>query len=75
MSDDAGNLPRIEDRLGVETFHWFVVHRKNGYHPINVRGQFVQAEKDGTISVIDLPSAKVVNTFKAGTGIETLAYY
>src|SRR5579872_5672239 len=30
---------------------------------------------DGTISVIDLPSGKVANTFKAGTGIETLAYY
>ena len=30
---------------------------------------------DGTISVIDLPSGKVVKTFKAGTGIETLAYY
>jgi YVTN family beta-propeller protein len=30
---------------------------------------------DGTISVIDLPGAKVVNTFRAGTGIETLAYY
>jgi len=30
---------------------------------------------DGTISVIDLPGAKVVNTFKAGTGIETLSYY
>ena len=30
---------------------------------------------DGTISVIDVPGAKVVNTFKAGTGIETLSYY
>jgi len=30
---------------------------------------------DGTITVIDLPSGKVVNTFKAGTGIETLSYY
>jgi YVTN family beta-propeller protein len=30
---------------------------------------------DGTISVIDLPGGKVVSTFKAGTGIETLAYY
>lgn len=30
---------------------------------------------DGTISVIDLPNAKVVNTFKAGTGIETLSFY
>jgi YVTN family beta-propeller protein len=30
---------------------------------------------DGTISVIDLASSKVINTFKAGTGIETLSYY
>jgi YVTN family beta-propeller protein len=30
---------------------------------------------DGTISVIDVPEGKVVKTFKAGTGIETLAYY
>ncbi|HEY2844713.1 MAG TPA: YncE family protein [Bryobacteraceae bacterium] len=30
---------------------------------------------DGTISVIDLPGSKVVKTFKAGTGIETLSYY
>lgn len=30
---------------------------------------------DGTISVIDLTSSKVINTFKAGTGIETLSYY
>jgi YVTN family beta-propeller protein len=30
---------------------------------------------DGTVSVIDLKEAKVVNTFKAGTGIETLSYF
>jgi DNA-binding beta-propeller fold protein YncE len=30
---------------------------------------------DGTISVIDVGSGKVVKTFQAGTGIETLAYY
>jgi YVTN family beta-propeller protein len=30
---------------------------------------------DGTISVIDLGGGKVANTFRAGTGIETLAYY
>jgi len=30
---------------------------------------------DGTISVIDLTTSKVVSTFKAGTGIETLSYY
>lgn len=30
---------------------------------------------DGTVSVVDLKQAKVVDTFKAGSGIETLAYY
>jgi YVTN family beta-propeller protein len=30
---------------------------------------------DGTISVIDLKKNEVVQTFKAGSGIETLAYY
>jgi YVTN family beta-propeller protein len=30
---------------------------------------------DGTISVIDVAKSQVVRTFKAGTGIETLAYY
>jgi YVTN family beta-propeller protein len=30
---------------------------------------------DGTISVIDLTTNRVVKTFTAGTGIETLAYY
>lgn len=30
---------------------------------------------DGTVSVLDLASATVTRTFKAGTGIETLTYY
>ena len=30
---------------------------------------------DGTVSVLDIASAKVTKTFKAGTGIETLTYY
>jgi YVTN family beta-propeller protein len=30
---------------------------------------------DGTVSVIDIAAAAVTRTFKAGTGIETLAYY
>jgi YVTN family beta-propeller protein len=30
---------------------------------------------DGTVTVIDLKASKVVDTFKAGTGIETLSYY
>jgi YVTN family beta-propeller protein len=30
---------------------------------------------DGTISVIDLAESKLVDTLKAGTGIETLSFY
>jgi YVTN family beta-propeller protein len=30
---------------------------------------------DGTVSALDLSTAKVTTTFKAGTGIETLTYY
>jgi len=30
---------------------------------------------DGTVSVLDLATARVTRTFKAGTGIETLGYY
>ena len=30
---------------------------------------------DGSVSVIDLQKMETVNTFKAGTGIETLTYY
>jgi YVTN family beta-propeller protein len=30
---------------------------------------------DGTVSVLDLASAAVTQTFKAGTGIETLTYF
>ena len=30
---------------------------------------------DGTVSVVDLATARVTRTFKAGTGIETLGYY
>lgn len=30
---------------------------------------------DGTVSVVDIASAKVTKTFEAGTGIETLTYY
>jgi YVTN family beta-propeller protein len=30
---------------------------------------------DGSVSVVDIKGWKVVNTFHAGTGIETLTYY
>ena len=30
---------------------------------------------DGTVSAVDIATATVTKTFKAGTGIETLTYY
>jgi DNA-binding beta-propeller fold protein YncE len=30
---------------------------------------------DGTVSVVELKEGKIVSTFKAGSGIETLSYY
>jgi YVTN family beta-propeller protein len=39
------------------------------------RTALVANHGDGTVSVTDLKEAKVVNTFKAGTGIETLSYF
>jgi YVTN family beta-propeller protein len=30
---------------------------------------------DGTVSVIDLAQGKVVSSFTAGSGVESLAYY
>lgn len=39
------------------------------------RTALVSNHGDGTISVIDLEADRVVRTFPAGTGIETLSYY
>jgi YVTN family beta-propeller protein len=39
------------------------------------RTALVSNHGDGTISVIDLGERRVVRTFSAGTGIETLSYY
>jgi YVTN family beta-propeller protein len=39
------------------------------------RTALVANHGDGTVSVIDLQSAKVTSTFKGGTGIETLTYF
>jgi len=39
------------------------------------KSALVSNHGDGTISVIDLAEAKVVQTFAAGTGIETLSFY
>jgi hypothetical protein len=42
---------RVVARIGPETFHWFIVRRKNDY-PVHVCGQYVRAERDGSIAVI-----------------------
>jgi YVTN family beta-propeller protein len=39
------------------------------------RTALVANHGDGTVSVIDLKASRVVNTFAAGTGIESLSYY
>lgn len=39
------------------------------------RTALVANHGDGTVSVVDLDEPRVVSTFKAGGGIETLAYY
>ena len=39
------------------------------------RTALVANDGDGTVTVIDLDQMKVVSSFKAGTGIETAAYY
>ena len=40
-------------------------------------GKFVLVANhgDGTVSVVDLQKAQTASSFKAGTGIETLAFY
>jgi YVTN family beta-propeller protein len=43
--------------------------------PADSKTALVSNHGDGTISVIDLKDGKIVNTFTAGTGIETLSYY
>jgi DNA-binding beta-propeller fold protein YncE len=39
------------------------------------RTALVANDGDGTVTVVDLQRGAVTNTFKGGTGIETLSYY
>jgi YVTN family beta-propeller protein len=86
-SPDGLKLMTCDDQLGLAN----VISTKNLHGPQQVltvgktpfgiafsadsKTALVSNHGDGTISVIDLANSKVVNTFKAGTGIETLSYY
>jgi YVTN family beta-propeller protein len=86
-SPDGLKLMTCDDQLGLAN----VFCTKNLHGPLQVvtvgrtpfgiafsadsKTALVSNHGDGTISVIDLANSKVVNTFKAGTGIETLSYY
>jgi len=66
---DAKNLHAPQKTLPVGQQAFGIAFSADG------RTALVSNHGDGTISVIDLTKNQVVQTFKAGTGIETLAYY
>jgi len=57
--------------------HFLTVGRNPMGFAISADGNtaLVANHGDGTVSVVDLKEPRVVKTFTAGTGIETLAYY
>src|SRR5581483_6497306 len=86
-SPDGSKLVTCDDQQGlaniIETAN---LHGKQQVVPVgktpfgiafaaDSKTALVSNHGDGTISVIDLDSRKVRKTFKAGTGIETLAFY
>jgi YVTN family beta-propeller protein len=66
---DARNLHAPQKTLTVGQQAFGIAFSADG------KTALVSNHGDGTISVIDLTKNQVVQTFKAGTGIETLAYY
>jgi YVTN family beta-propeller protein len=66
---DARNLHASQKTLTVGSQAFGIAYSADG------KTVLVSNHGDGTISVIDLTKNQVVQTFKAGTGIETLAYY
>jgi YVTN family beta-propeller protein len=66
---DARNLHAPQKTLAVGPQAFGIAFSADG------KTALVSNHGDGTISVIDLVKNQVVQTFKAGTGIETLAYY
>jgi YVTN family beta-propeller protein len=66
---DASNLKGLQRVLKVGASPMGI-----GFSPDGTTA-LVANHGDGTVSVLDLATARVTRTFKAGTGIETLAYY
>jgi len=66
---DASNLKGLQRVLKVGAFPMGIGFSADGTTAV------VANHGDGTVSVLDLSTARVTRTFKAGTGIETLGYY
>ena len=66
---DAGNLHAPQRTLKVGSSPMGIGFSANGNTAL------IANHGDGTVSVLDIATATVTKTFKAGTGIETLTYY
>jgi len=66
---DASNLKGLQRVLKVGAFPMGIGFSADGTTAL------VANHGDGTVSVLDLATARINRTFKAGTGIETLGYY
>jgi len=66
---DAGNLHSPQKTLTVGPQAFGIAFNADG------KTVLVSNHGDGTISVLDLATNQVQRSFKAGTGIETLAYF
>jgi YVTN family beta-propeller protein len=66
---DARNLHAAQRSVTVGAFPMGIAFAPDGETAL------VANHGDGTISVLDLASATVTKTFKAGSGIETLTFY
>ena len=66
---DAANLRAPQRRLTVGASPMGIGFSADG------KTALVANHGDGTVSVVDIATATVTKTFKAGTGIETLTYY
>jgi DNA-binding beta-propeller fold protein YncE len=66
---DGRNLAKMQSVLDVGRQPFGIAYAPDGDTVL------VSNHGDGTISVVSLEAGKVVRTFEAGTGIETLSYY
>jgi YVTN family beta-propeller protein len=66
---DAANLRAPQRTLKVGASPMGIAFSADG------KTALVANHGDGTVSVVDLATASITKTFKAGTGIETLTYY